>query len=77
MEAYLKINEFYEVPLWMIEELVDGDWNDFAILRKGQGGFAQLRHHVLWRDRTRDVEAERACTCGEEKKLEDDVESLD
>lgn len=66
--SYLKIDEYYEVPIQMLQEATDRAGNPYVIYPKRQGGMAQLRDHVRNRDRIRSTS--KSDHAGEETSLE-------
>ncbi|KAI9646859.1 hypothetical protein NHQ30_004859 [Ciborinia camelliae] len=54
--SYLKIDEYYEVPIQMLEEVFDKYGNILSIPKKHHGGLGELKAHLRRRDRARELE---------------------
>ncbi|CZR69189.1 uncharacterized protein PAC_19089 [Phialocephala subalpina] len=66
--SYLKIDEWYEVPIQMLQQATDVNKNEFVVFAKGQGGVAQLRDWVRRRDQARALELVEAAKGGEDEE---------
>ncbi|KAL2071831.1 hypothetical protein VTL71DRAFT_13066 [Oculimacula yallundae] len=52
--SYLKIDSYYEVPIQMLDEVVDSYDEALMICAKHRGGLAELRDHIRRRDQDRE-----------------------
>ncbi|KAF7869987.1 hypothetical protein EAF04_004771 [Stromatinia cepivora] len=55
--SYLKIDEFYEVPIQALKEATDAYGNPSSIPARHHGGLAELKGHIRRRDQVRDTAA--------------------
>jgi hypothetical protein len=67
LHSYLKIDSYYEVPIQMLDEALDGSGKPLMIWAKHQGGLGQLRSHVRHRDQIR--EGQKLCQKMENQSL--------
>ncbi|KAH6673455.1 hypothetical protein B0J14DRAFT_480924, partial [Halenospora varia] len=71
--SYLKIDEFYEVPIDMLEPVISRTTGEQMMCwARRQGGLAQLRDHIRRCDRQREME--RLCLEMEKQDLAEQVE---
>lgn len=54
--SYLKIDSYYEVPIQMLDEVVDGMGEPLMVWVKHRGGLQELRDYVWKRDQFREAE---------------------
>ncbi|KAJ8060235.1 hypothetical protein OCU04_010579 [Sclerotinia nivalis] len=72
--SYLKIDEFYEVPIQALKEATDAYENPLSIPGRHHGGLAELKDHIRRRDQARN----NAATYQQmhEKELLEAIENL-
>lgn len=67
--SYLKIDSYYEVPVQMLDEAVDGIGEPLMIWAKHRGGLGELRNHVRHSDQFR--ERKKICQMVDTHSLEE------